>query len=550
MSQISNAELAVLSDLVIHEPQEALVLLREYDDKCGKDPNFWFNSGGFLIDIGTDLNQLNLVEEGIDRVELAISQAGYDTPNMFYNLANGYSALSNLDRRLKGKDYRLDPDSTPLSQAKYYYRKALKKIDHLNRDFRAQLWVNYGNCLSGLGRAVEAISAYDQALRLFPDHPMAKGNLAVELDHFAQIAEHPIFLLDAHDMLEQVLSDEKLEKCSGVEARRSFEHTRQRIADDISRLGIACSAREEEMAPAFPSEYERDYVEFCVHHGLFLNLCLSCCRCGKYARDSVTFSLITDTDDKTSFTRLSRVINEVKERYAFARLLLFQALHPFLDTVSVDSLTTYVDNLDYAVYGIRIASVKLAFESAYNILDKIAHFINDYLELGVKVRTKLTFTTNGWIWRENKSDFLRPELLGLMNYHLFGLYDLARDLDVDFRQPEQDGYWGQLRRTRNSLTHEYLIPHVEGMHWAVEADDAALHLFYTDLVERTIALLQIVRAAVIYLIAFIDLEERKKQQTSSGFIAPMYVTWYDPALFTPALDGWVRSNLTTGSRDG
>jgi len=535
MIQISNEELAALSAIVIDDPQKALTVLREYDEKYKRDPNFWFNSGGFLIDIGDGLGQSNLVLEGIVRIEAVLDQDGYDHPNMLYNVANGYSTMCNLVRRSKGKDYRLDPDDTPLLRAKHYYRRALERIDQAGRDLRAQLWVNYGNCLSGLGRAVEAISAYDRALQIVSDHSMAKGNLAIELHYFARIAQYPIFLLDALEMLEEVLSAKNLGEYAGVGAPQAFERTRDKIAAEISELGIDRTARVEEK-PTLPSGYVGEYLEFCAGHQLFLNFCLSCRRCDRYVKDSLAFSLITDLDDRTSFTRLTRVVNEIKESYAFARFLLFQALYPSLNTVPIDDLTAYVDNLDYAVYGIRIASLKLAFESAYNVLDKIAHFLNDYLGLGVKSGLRLTFTTSGRIWREKDKDQLRSELLDLNNQYLLGLYDLARDLDIDHTQPEKDGYWGQLRRTRNSLTHEYLIPHIEGIGWAVEADDESLHLFYTDLVDQAIDLLQLVRAAVIHLIAFIDLEERRKYQASEGLVAPMYVTWYEPTLFTPALD--------------
>jgi len=447
MTQISSEELAALSALVVDESQKALALLREYDEKYERDPNFWFNSGVFLIDIGDRLGQSNLVQEGIVRIETVLDQVGYDHPSMLYNVANGYSTLSNFVRRSKGKDYRLDPDDTPLLRAKHYYRRTLEKIDQVSRDLRAQLWVNYGNCLSGLGRAVEAISAYNRALQIVPDHSMAKGNLAIELHHFVRIAQHPIFLLDALEMLEQVLSEKNLGEYASAGARQVFEHTRDQIAAEISELGIDETARAD-VKPTVPSGYVGEYVEFCVKHQLFMNFCLSCRRCDRYAKDSLAFSLITDLDDRTSFTRLTRVVNEIKESYAFARFLFFQGLYPSLNTVPVDDLTAYVDNLDYTVYGIRIAAVKLAFESAYNVLDKIAHFLNDYLGLGVQSGPRLTFTTNGGIWREKGSSVLRSKLMDLNNQHLLGLYDLARDLDIDRTRPEKDGYWGRLRRTR------------------------------------------------------------------------------------------------------
>lgn len=534
MNQISREQLAELSSLTIENPQKALALLRDYDKEYKGDPNFQRNSGGFLIDIGDSLGKSDIVQEGIERIEAVLDKGEYGHPGVLYNVANGYSNLCNIMRRSKGKVYRLDPDDTPLLQAKHYYRKAIKTIDQANRGLRAQLWVNYGNCLSGLGRTVDAISAYDRALQAVPDHCMAKGNLAIELYHFARIAQYPVFLLDALEMLERVLATDGLEKRASIGARQVFERVRDRIAADISDLGVERTVQERQ-EPTVPSGYVREYIDFCAKHQLFMNFCLGCRRCDRYFKDSLTFSLITDIDDTTSFKRLTRVVNEIKESYALARLLLFQALHPSLDTVTIDDLTAYVDNLDYAVYGIRTASLKLAFESAYNILDKIAHFLNDYLNLGIKYDPNVKFTMNGRIWRKNKHR-LRSELLELDNQHLFGLYDLARDLAIDYKQPEKNGYWGHLRRTRNSLTHEYLIPHIEATGWAVEADDESLHLYYADLVDQTIDLLQFVRAAVIHLIAFIDLEERKKREVSEGLIAPMYITWYEPTLFTPALD--------------
>jgi tetratricopeptide (TPR) repeat protein len=543
MNNILNKELTDLSTLIFSEPQKALALLREYDKKYESDPNFWFNSGGFLIDIGDGLDQSSLVSEGIARIESAIDQIGDDNPHLFYNAANGYSTLCNLIRRSQGENYRPDPDDTPLLQAKHYYRRALETIDQVDKELRPQLWINYGNCLSGLGRAVEAISAYDRALQIDSDHPMAKGNLAIELHYFAGIAQFPVFLLDAYDLLEQALSNEKFDEYAGIGARPAFERVRDRIAAETSQLNADKAAREVQKPMIAPSGYVGKYVEFCATHQLYLNFCLRCRRCSRYIKDSLAFSLITDLEDSTSFTRLARVINQIKESYAFARFLLFQAISPPLDTVPIDNLTSYVDNLDYAVYGVRVASLKQAFGSAYNILDKIAHFLNDYLGLGVRSGSKLTFTTNGWIWREKNSDLLRSDLIDLGNQHLLGLYDLARDLDLDHKNPENNGHWGHLRQTRNSLTHEYLIPHIEGIGWATEADDESLHLFYADFVSQTTDLLRLVRAAVIYLIAFIDLEERRKSQASEGFVAPMHVAWYKPDLFTPGLDFWRSQNL-------
>lgn len=530
MTQISQEQLDKLNSLALSNPQDALALLSEYDDQYPEDINLGLTSGGILIDIGSDLLQNDLVLVGITRIEAVVKSGKIDEPVVFYNLANGYSTLNNLYRQSQGKEYKLDPDDTHLLQAKHYYRETLRKNDQLNHDLRAQLWVNYGNCLSGLGRSVEALFAYDQALRFVPDHPMAKGNLAEELYYFARITHHPVFILDAYEMLEETLSENHLDKYAGACARQSFEHSLDKIADDISRLGLDRTTQPEQEPISQSSDYKRRYVGFCAKQRLFLNLCHSCHRCNRYIEDNVAFSLISDLDDKISFTRLARVVNEIKERYAFARLLLFQALYPNIDTVPIDDLTNYVDNLDYAVYGTRVASLKLAYEGAYNVLDKVAHFLNDYLEIGLKVGRSITFTTNGGIWREKKNGQLRPVLKDKCNYHLMGLYDVARDLD-------DDGYWGYLRLTRNALTHEYLILHVEIIQWATDADKESLHLLYEDFVDQAVELLRLVRSVVIYLIAFIDLEERRKHKVSDGLIVPSFTTLYDASLFSSSLDG-------------
>jgi len=537
MKKITQEQLEELNSLSMTNPQEALELLREYDEKYSGDINFRLNSGGILIDIGSDLLQVNIVNEGITRLEAAIEHGKIDEPTILCNLANGYSALHNLYKQIDGESYKFDPDNTPLIKAKQFYRKTLLKSDRLNLDLHAQLWVNYGNCLSGLGRSVEALSAYDQALRFVPNHPMAKGNLAMELFYFARITSHSIFLLDANEMLEEVLSGNILQKYASVGSKRTFEETRDKIASNITRLGLEQTKKPEQASIDLPRGFTRDYVEFCAKYQLFLNLCHSCRRCNRYAEDNVTFSLITDPDDKITFTRLSRVVNEIKEHYAFARLLLFQALYPIVDTVPIDSLTGYVDNLDYAVYGTRVASLKLAYQSAYNVLDKVTHFLNDYLEIGLKSGPSITFTTDGKIWRKEKNECLRGELKSKLNHHLFGLYDIARDLDIDYKNPNNDGYWGHLRRTRNFLTHEYLILHIERIHWATDADKESLHLPYSEFVDQALDLFKLVRSVVIYLIAFIDLEERKKHDKSKGLIAPLFAPQYDAALFSSFLDG-------------
>jgi len=212
-------------------------------------------------------------------------------------------------------------------------------------------------------------------------------------------------------------------------------------------------------------------------------------------------------------------MNEAKERYATARFLLYSAIGPPTELLPIDRMTPYVDNLDYAVYGVRVGQLKLAFESAYNILDKVAFFINEYLSLGIK--PERVYFTSIWVVK----DKLREELRTLDNYRLFALYDISRDL-------QKGAHLEHLRGIRRFSTHRYLVPHVERISWIVEADGDAYHIEWHELVEKTIQLLRLVRSAVIYVIAFVDQEERKEKEEFQGVICPLFVPTYDPSLYT------------------
>ena len=73
------------------------------------------------------------------------------------------------------------PQSENLQKAKTYFRDALGKDKTLGLDLKMKWLVNYGNCLDILGRGVEALYAYDEALKINRNFSMAIGNKAQAL---------------------------------------------------------------------------------------------------------------------------------------------------------------------------------------------------------------------------------------------------------------------------------------------------------------------------------------------------------------------------------
>ena len=530
MNQITQKQLDDLFALARHSPKDGLVLLRELQSKYPEDQNLLNNSGAILIDVGSDLSDEDLIREGIVICKEASAKFGWNEPILLYNIANGYYSLYEFSKKLNGDEFRFNPDCSPLFEAKRFYRKAIQSSGQLHLEVRAQLWVNYGNCLSGLGRSAEALSSYDKALSVLPTHLMAKGNLAIELNYFSSITRHNIFKLDSLHLLKEVCSTELSGRYVSIGTQSSFKKVYNRILDEVIKLGLEEETNNKENVTQANQGTRNVYEQFCLRNQLFLNLCHSCFKCKHSLEDNVTFSFQTSIDDDKTFIRLSRVINSIKEQYANSRYLFFNALYSDADFIKIDKLTSYIDNLDYAVYGIQMTSLKLVYQSVFNIFDKIAHFINDYLDLGLK-GSKINFTTQeGKVWTKNGK--LRSRIMQKNNYPLFALYDIARDLAIDYKEPNQDGYQGYLRRTRNALTHEYLILHVEEINWSIEADDKALHMSVDKFVDQVMELIKVTRSAIIYLIAFIDINERRKHEEDQGIVASMFLPEYDASLFS------------------
>ena len=444
-----------------------------------------------LIDLGCDLKDRELVVEGITAAENRLPGLPEAHKSvLLYNLGNGYSGLADLD---KSNGVAFDPDTTPLKKAKKCFESALSgQVNHLEI---AESRINYGNCLSSLGRSVEAIYEYEAALKIDADHPMAWGNLGVQLEYFISISRDLSLLMPALTALEKAIGNDRIIQHNAA-ARVAFEERRNKILaftaarkphhahDKKKNIGLKHLAR---------------YVTFCVSNDLFLNFVLGGWSKHDPVGDFLGLSLITEVKDEITYPKLARTINDIKEHFALARLLVYESAYPPLATLVYDDLTAYTDNLDYGVQGISAAKLKTALEVGLDTLDKVAFFLNDYLKLGI-ADGGVTFRS---IWKDSNGK-IRPEFRATDNFHLFGLYNLATDGSLAVGK--------EVRKLRNLITHRYLIPHAERVGWGSHIDGPEYHIDYHDLYRKTIAVLRFVKSAVIYLVAFIDLEEHKKQK--------------------------------------
>jgi len=179
--------------------------------------------------------------------------------------------------------------------------------------------------------------------------------------------------------------------------------------------------------------------------------------------------------------------------------------------------------------------LKIAFRVCYSLFDKIAFFLNAYLELGIP-GNKVSFKTC-WYLLQTRDKGVRTELATFQNWPLRGLFWLSKDLaerKVGFRDAlEPDAQ--DLAELRNHLEHKYLKVHEFGAPQPMSSerdtaffDDLAYSVGRHELESKTLRLLKITRAALIYLTLAVTAQESlKSSSTPRGKTMDMTVTLFN-----------------------
>jgi len=396
---------------------------------------------GLLIDIGGGLGNEEIVKEGVGLLqkdfETIVRHERY-APTAYYNLANGYNGLFNF--KMMRDPYIACFKETELEKAKLFYRKALE-YDLQDPMLRSQIWVNLGNCFDHLGRVIEALECYDESMKWKRDHGMALGNKGQALLHYAVLSgEHQgTFIVEAYSLLSQALklgvNPEAVSFFSKyLEDIREHFPDKQSLDSPPKYPGYTIKAR---------SKFERFLVEFCLKNKLYLNICNFCQRCDAAIGDTAVIRKMLVPKNKDSYLHLSAYLNQIKQDFVTARFLLILSRYKGLNLSFVDKRVKIINTLDYSMHNIHIQLVKTSFKIFYDILDKIACFINDYLELGILERD-INFRQ---VWYKKKK-IVRKKIEDTKNFSLNALFDIRRDFER--------GSYKKLKKTRHALTHRFV----------------------------------------------------------------------------------------------
>ena len=469
------------------------------------------------VDRGSELGDAVAVSKGVSIFAEIIGIKGIspeDRNRFRYNLANGYGALARCHEVAGDAESRL----IAWKQERDELQAILLDRSNVPEDILPEILTNFGNCLSYLGRKAEALDSYLDAIRLRPGHPVASGcagQILLELINVQPI--HNTRLLSrAIELLDESLSDLGALRAIGgpiadVDFRKSLEQA-SAIADRIfegGRLELENLTRSSRAAHI--GIEAQGATATWASENLLLTLNPYAEWCASNATDDLFFDgLMTAAgpEGEERFTLLAHTLNQIKEEYATSRYALLQA-GKVSELAELSKATHFADTLDYADFGLSSGLLKMSMRLSIDLLDKVAVFLNRYLELGLKERS-VSFAT---VWYENDNAQKGIEGIELgkhlaANNFLRGVRDVAETLNV-YPAPAKD--------IRNKATHDFVIienmlmPQVR-LNGSVVTGDA--HEFAKHL-------LRISRGVIISLVAFVQRTEGIKKLGSQGLHLPM-----------------------------
>ena len=394
-------------------------------------------------------------------------------------------------------------DSDDLSVAKEQFNQLQKKESTFDAPTRKMFLIEFGNCLSDLGRFYEAIRLYENALEIEPNDSVAIANLALSFRQVAFIADDIAVLRETSDIFEKALSRNELDNIGGLGTQERISRLKSEIDEALLRGSTG---------PLLNVHVEsHSYQGFCKKAQLFLNFCFHSQDCPHNPSDTLSLA-VAEVKDENRLIKWARALNEMKQQFAVARLLLFESIVDPAKSAESDNMTLYLDLSDHSVYGVRSGKLKIAYEAAFNIFDKLAFFLNDYLQLGIREKD-INFRG---IWKDTNKQ-IRPEFLKHSSDYLRALYELSKELP-------SLAHFGMFTNVRNLLTHRYFVLHTKAGDWRTAADGDEYHAGYKEFSTLALQILSLAKAALIYLIAFVRSTESQKATSKPQFVRPVKYT--------------------------
>ena len=489
---------------------------------------------GILIDLSTDLRKEEGFHHAIKHASKLLSAKinNWQKGVLHYFIANAWEGLRILKHNNTAAIW--DWQQEEVKKAILNYRlcnQYLKNCD--DPSYLCPSNTNLGNAFNTLGRFVEAIEFWNKALALKESFSMAIVHKAHGLFTYSRSlydqGHQEVFLKYAYKLLKHGLKGSDIHDS----ARKYFENVAVNIEARFQKEYLESEFKLKEFSLG-KTVAEKNYRKWCLQNCLFLNPLNDLGPFSIADRDILHCPSITMTVSEHNSPNppvYFTFYNQLKQEYVSARFLLYESMRSNKPHFSDKDVLIY-NTLDYPCYGIEIEKCKIVFRTIYSLFDKIAFFLNTYLRLQINERD-ISFRR---IWYKNPhkpKDGLADKFVNLQNWPFRGLYWLAKDLSeqgTDFADAiEPDAQ--NLVKIRNYIEHKYLTLHQMDLSNLIETEvkDVTYPVYFQDFADKTLRIMKLARAALIYLSLGVHIEEKKKHSDSdSKIIGQMPLTiWED-----------------------
>ena len=440
-------------------------------------------AAGVLIDGGAAAGDKAAIEDGIE-IFRELVETYPKIPAMRYNLANGVSALGDLEQFVDVNWY------LSTSHSRREGRSLFASVAHsdCDDDLRAQSATNLANSFWRAHRWAEAYDAYLEALRYDPTNAIASTGAARVLLRCARLG------LGDRSILMAVAQRH-------IERSKLNEHRLRELAGEKAHNLLSSLFDKKMPGGNYPDLSGADaYQQFVAQNRLTLSLTIEGLDCSLTRWDSLQIHSVRESLETECVPPLFAMFNVMKADFLAARMLAFKAI-----TEEIPDSGSYGDTLDYAIYGVKQSLLSLAHRACVDILDKIAVATSEYFGL----QGKFIYFSSRWYGEKLKGGVLQwnPELRDAIlkgNTALIALAELSLDI-------EAGGALHENKVLRHASTHRFIVVHDIDSKPSRESSFIE-HYDLRDFEESLIRSLRLTRAALLY---FVDMVAQHEKATEN-----------------------------------
>jgi len=460
--------------------------------------------------------------------------------NNLYVIANGYQSLSS---------HEIDQEKL-IFNTLHYFREAIEvfeasglinNCDELYYGVVSPvvcgIYTNYANKLKSLGRVVLAAHYYKKSITLNKNHHMTLGLYGENLSHYAYFLSDPGHRNHMNHNAYRLLKIASTTSDPNVypEAKAHFQNITEHfeklyhlsylqrpLSPDMDKSKKCRKKIRINPSLARQQLQESMYVKWVLKTNLYLNPLNDLSKVGdKFAQDilhlpNMTFSAVDSDSDELLYPKYHTMFNQIKQDFITSRYYYYQGIKESRAVHFADKNTYlqggYGRDLQYSI---RLENVKSSLKLAYSTLDKVAFFINEYFDLGIK-KKDVTFYSIWLTEKKGKSGYqYSRNLLDIENPFLTALYWIRKDFSEKSEYSSQP-FSRVLSNIRQALEHKYIkIYHEHSYGYDEEYNpqsDIFLSINEADLKKYTLEMLRLSREAIIYLSLAVGIEESRDPQ--------------------------------------